>query len=39
VILEEVPSARMLQYHGHLEDLPEEFVHLPVIGFVRHPWD
>ena len=29
----------MYQYHGHLRDLPEEFSHLPVIGFVRNPWD
>ena len=29
----------MLQYHGHLKDLPEIFAHLPVIGFVRNPWD
>ncbi len=39
LILDEVPGARMLQYHGHLGDLPEEFAHLPVIGFVRNPWD
>jgi hypothetical protein len=39
LILEHVPGARMLQYHGHLGDLPEEFSHLPVIGFVRNPWD
>ncbi len=29
----------MLQYHGHLRDLPGAFSHLPVIGFVRNPWD
>lgn len=39
LILEQVPGAQMLQYHGHLGDLPEEFAHLPVIGFVRNPWD
>ncbi len=39
LILENVPGAEMLQYHGHLRDLPEEFSHLPVIGFVRNPWD
>ena len=39
LIMEHVPGARMLQYHGHLGDLPEEFSHLPVIGFVRNPWD
>ena len=39
LILEHVPGARMLQYHGHLGDLPKEFSHLPVIGFVRNPWD
>ena len=39
LILEHVPGARMIQYHGHLRDLPEEFSQLPVIGFVRNPWD
>ncbi len=39
LILEHVPGARMLQYHGHLRDLPGEYSHLPVIGFVRNPWD
>ena len=39
LIREHVPGARMLQYHGHLRDLPEEYSHLPVIGFVRNPWD
>jgi hypothetical protein len=39
LILEHVPGARMLQYHGHLKDLPPRFAHLPVIGFVRNPWD
>lgn len=39
LILKHVPGARMLQYHGHLKDLPDEFAHLPVIGFVRNPFD
>ncbi len=39
LILEHVPGAQMHQYHGHLRDLPDEFLHLPVIGFVRNPWD
>ena len=39
LILEHVPGAQMLQYHGHLRDLPREYSHLPVIGFVRNPWD
>ncbi len=39
LILEHVPRAQMLQYHGHLRDLPEAFSHLPVISFVRNPWD
>ena len=39
LIVNQVPGARMLQYHGHLEDLPEAYAHLPVIGFVRNPWD
>ncbi len=39
LIIEHVPEARMLQYHGHLRDLPDEHLHLPVIGFVRNPWD
>jgi len=39
LISQHVPGARMLQYHGHLKDLPVEYSHLPVIGFVRNPWD
>ncbi len=39
LIMNQVPGARMLQYHGHLEDLPAAHEHLPVIGFVRNPWD
>ena len=39
LIIEHVPGAQMIQYHGHLGDLPEAFSHLPVIGFVRNPWD
>lgn len=39
LILEHVAGAQMLQYHGHLRDLPGAFSHLPVIGFVRNPWD
>ena len=39
LIMNRVPGARMLQYHGHLADLPPEYAHLPVIGFVRNPWD
>jgi hypothetical protein len=33
LIREHVPGARMLQYHGHLRDLPEEYSHLPVNSF------
>ncbi len=39
LILSQIPEARMLQYHGHLEDLPSAYSHLPVLGFVRNPWD
>lgn len=39
LILEHMPGAQMLQYHGHLRDLPSEYAQLPVIGFVRNPWD
>ena len=39
LILEHVPGAQMLRYHGQLRNLPETFSHLPVIGFVRNPWD
>ena len=39
LILDEVPGARLIQYHGHLQDLPAAYAHLPVIGFVRNPWD
>ena len=39
LIMDHVAGARMIQYHGHLNDLPAEFSRLPVIGFVRNPWD
>ena len=39
LIMNQVPGARMLQYHGHLGDLPAQYAHLPVIGFARNPWD
>lgn len=39
LIMEQVPGAQMIQYHGHLADLPKDYSHLPVIGFVRNPWD
>ena len=39
LIMNRVPGARMLQYHGHLRDLPPDHARLPVIGFVRNPWD
>ena len=39
LIMGHVPGAQKLQYHGHLRDLPERFSDLPVIGFVRNPWD
>ena len=39
LILEQAADAQMIQYHGHLKDLPREYSHLPVIGFVRNPWD
>ena len=39
LIIEHVPGAEMIQYHGHLCDLPERYSHLPVIGLVRNPWD
>ena len=39
LVLEHVPGAQMIQYHGHLKDLPGRFSHLPIIGFVRNPWD
>ena len=39
LIMEHVPGAQMLQYHGHLRDLPDKYADLPVIGFVRNPWD
>ena len=39
LILDHVPGAQILQYHGHLGDLPEKYAHLPVIGLVRNPWD
>ena len=39
LLLDHVPSAQMLRYHGQLRDLPAALRHLPVIGFVRNPWD
>lgn len=39
LIMNQVPGARMLRYHGHLGDLPSDYSQLPVIGFVRNPWD
>ncbi len=39
LIMHEVAGARMIQYHGTLAVLPEQFSHLPVIGFVRDPYD
>lgn len=39
LIMDHIPGAQMVQYHGHLRDLPAQFAHLPVIGFVRNPWD
>jgi hypothetical protein len=39
LILEQFPGARKIQYHGQLKDLPDEYSELPVIGFVRNPWD
>ena len=39
LILQCIPNAHGIQYHGHLSMLPENYSHLPVIGFVRNPWD
>lgn len=39
LIMEHVAGARLIQYHGHLKNLPAKYAHLPVIGFVRNPWD
>lgn len=39
LFLEHLPSAKMLRYHGQLRDLPDAYRQLPVIGFVRNPWD
>ncbi|MEP4486413.1 MAG: hypothetical protein ABJ013_12340 [Halioglobus sp.] len=39
LLLDHVPSAKMLRYHGQLSDLPAALRGLPVIGFVRNPWD
>jgi len=39
LIMENVSGAQMLRYHGQLKHLPPQFKHLPVIGFVRNPWD
>ena len=39
LLLEYLPSAKMLRYHGQLRDLPAALRFLPVIGLVRNPWD
>ena len=39
LILDQAPGARMLRYHGRLEDLPDVHTHLPAIAFARNPWD
>jgi hypothetical protein len=39
LILEHIPGSSMLRYHGKLVDLPNDYKHLPVIGFIRNPWD
>ncbi len=39
LILENVSGAQGIRYHGQLSDLPDEYKHLPVIGFIRNPWD
>lgn len=33
------PVQYMGEWHGPLSRLPEEFAHLPVVSFVRNPWD
>ena len=38
-ILNNDSSARQIGYHYPLSLLPDEFKHLPEIGFVRNPWD
>ena len=39
LLLEHVPDTKMLRYHGQLSDLPAQYSELPVLGFVRNPWD
>jgi Tfp pilus assembly protein PilF len=34
-----IPSHRMVGYHFPYADIPAEALDLPVVGFVRNPWD
>ena len=38
-LFEHIPLAKQIGYHYPRKMLPKEFQHLPVIGFVRNPWD
>jgi hypothetical protein len=38
-ILDHLPGAESLGYHYPLSKLPRRYAHLPVIAFVRNPWD
>lgn len=36
---EALPSCQEVGYHYPFSLLPEQFAHLPLVGFVRNPWD
>lgn len=38
-LLRQLPEARDIGYHYPLQRLPRAYAGLPVIGFVRNPWD
>jgi hypothetical protein len=38
-MMDKLLGAQMVGYHYQLAKLPPQYRHLPVIGFVRNPWD
>jgi tetratricopeptide (TPR) repeat protein len=34
-----IPDHRVIGYHYPRAEIPPEFVELPVVGFIRNPWD
>ena len=38
-LLRYIPGAREIGYHYPRSSAPAPYIHLPVVGFVRNPWD